>query len=225
MGIQQKQGRYHHGALRRALLDAALQLATERGPGGFTLREVARQAGVSHAAPYAHFADKAALIEALAVEQFTALRDALQEARTRTEGGPLEKLRAVGVAYVRFAIEHVAAFRFMYWPDVRHPTRTEPSRDLRGEAALRFWRREGKVEEAANAAYQVLVEAIVECQQVGLIAPGDPAPFALTAWCTVHGLAALLLNNLQSSEEEAGAQAERIAQIVTGTLAQGLLSR
>jgi len=225
MGIQQKQGRYHHGALRRALLDAALQLATERGPGGFTLREVARQAGVSHAAPYAHFADKAALIEALAVEQFTALHDALQEARTGAQGTPLEKLRATGVAYVRFAIEHVAAFRFMYWPDVRRPARTGPSQDLRGEAALRFWKREGKVEEVANAAYQVLVDAIVECQQVGLIAPGDPAPFALTAWCTVHGLAALLLNNPQSSEEEAGAQAERLAQIVTGTLAQGLLSR
>ena len=224
MKVQQKQGSYHHGALRRALLDAALQLATERGLGGFTLREVARQAGVSHAAPYAHFVDKAALIEALAVEQFTALRDALQDARTRTDGSPLEQLRAIGVAYVRFAIEHVAAFRFMYWPDLRHTARTGPSQDLRGEAALRIWKREGQVEEAANAAYQVLVGAIVDCQQAGLIAPGDPAPLALTAWCTVHGLAALLLNNLPS-EEEAGAQAERMALIVTGTLAQGLLAR
>jgi len=225
MPIAQKEGRYHHGALRRALLDAALQLATERGPGGFTLREVARQAGVSHAAPYYHFADKAALIEALAVEQFTALHDALHDARTRTQGTPLEKLRATGVAYVCFAIEHVAAFRFMYWPALPRAKGPRQHMDLAGDAEFRFWKREGKVEEAANAAYQVLGDAIVECQQVGLIAPGDPAPFALTAWCTVHGLAALLLNNPQSSEEEAGALAERMALIVTGMLAQGLLSR
>lgn len=136
---------------------------------------------MSHAAPYAHFAVKAALIEALAIEQFTALRDALQEARTRTEGSPLEQLRAIGVAYVRFAIEHVAAFRFMYWPDLRPPARREPPQDLRGGAVLRFWKREGKVQEVANAAYQVLVEAIVDSQQAGLVAPGDPAPLALTA--------------------------------------------
>lgn len=117
-----------------------------------------------------------------------------------------------------------AAFRFMYWPDLHHPVRTEPSRDLRGEAALRIWQREGQVEEAANAAYQVLVGAIVDCQQAGLLAPGDPAPLALTAWCTVHGLAALLLNNPQRSEE-ARAQAEQLSLIVTGTLAQGLMPR
>ena len=225
MNVQQKKGSYHHGALRRALLDAALQLATERGLGGFTLREVARQAGVSHAAPYYHFADKAALIEALAVEQFTALHDALQDARTRTDGSPLEQLRATGVAYVRFAVEHVAAFRFMYWPELRRPSGTRQSQDLRREAPLRFWKREGKVEEAANAAYQVLVDAIVVCQQAGLIAPGDPAPLALTAWCTVHGLAALLLNNPPDEQEEVGTQAERMARVVTWQLSQGLLAR
>lgn len=222
MRVQQKQGTYHHGALRRALLDAALQLTAERGLSGFTLREVARQAGVSHAAPYAHFADKAALIEALAVEQFTALHDALQDARIRTPGSSLEKLKAIGVAYVRFAIEHMAAFRFMYWPDFRHPAGTTQPLSLGEENALRIWKREGKVEEAANAAYQVLVDAIVECQQMGLIAPGDPTPFALTAWCTVHGLAALLLNNSPDEQKEAGERAEQMARMVTLTLAQGL---
>lgn len=225
MKVQQKEGHYHHGALRRALLDAALQLATERGLGGFTLREVARQAGVSHAAPYAHFADKASLIEALAVEQFTALHDALQDARTRTQGDPLEKLKATGVAYVCFALEHVAAFRFMYWPELPRTAAMRQHKDLTEDAAFKLWKREGKVGEAANAAYQVLVDAIAECQQVGLIAPGDPAPFALTAWCTVHGLAALLLNSPPREQKEAGERVEQFAQTVTRMLAQGLLAR
>lgn len=90
---------------------------------------------------------------------------------------------------------------------------------------MRFWKREGKVEKAANAAYQVLVDAIVACQQAGLIAPGDPAPLALTAWCTVHGLAALLLNNPPDEQEEAGTQAERMARVVTWQLSQELLAR
>lgn len=199
-----------------------MRLATSATACAFVRSTGYTWAGVSHAAPYAHFADKAALIEALAVEQFTALRDTLQNARTSTDGSPLEQLRATGVAYVCFAVEHVAAFRFMYWPELRRPAGSEQSEDLREEAPLRFWKREGKVEEAANAAYQVLVDAIVACQQAWLIASGDPAPLALTAWCTVHGLAALLLNNPPSEQEEAGTQAERMARIVTWQLSQGI---
>lgn len=76
-----------------------------------------------------------------------------------------------------------------------------------------------------SPALAVLVDAIVACQQAGLIAPGDPAPLALTAWCTVHGLAALLLNNPPGEQEEAGTQAERMARVVTWQLSQGLLAR
>ena len=80
-------GRYHHGRLRRAVMDAALGLAAERGLGkGFSMREVARRAGVSHNAPYHHFAGRGALVEELALESFGALREELCGAREEASG-------------------------------------------------------------------------------------------------------------------------------------------
>jgi AcrR family transcriptional regulator len=79
---------YHHGHLRRALLDAALQVLTEEGLAGLTLRAVARRAGVSEAAPYHHFASKAALVEALVVETLQQLAQALQEILSRWRSPP-----------------------------------------------------------------------------------------------------------------------------------------
>src|SRR5260370_23405331 len=100
---------YHHGHLRRALLDAALQVLTEQDLAGLTLRQVARRAGVSEAAPYHHFASKAALVEALVVETLYQLGQALQEAGQISAGTPLDRLMAIGVAYVRFAVAHRAS--------------------------------------------------------------------------------------------------------------------
>src|SRR5271165_5836654 len=102
---------YHHGNLRQALLNAGLELVTQKGINGFTLREVARRAGVSHNAPYAHFRARADLVAALAAQGVRGLRDALAEARDRTTGNAIDRLRSTGVAYVRFAIQNPAAFR------------------------------------------------------------------------------------------------------------------
>ncbi|MFG3440618.1 TetR/AcrR family transcriptional regulator [Nonomuraea sp. NPDC047897] len=107
---QIKQPAYHHGNLRRAVMDAALDAITASGPAGWSLRELARRAGVSHAAPAHHFGDKAGLLTAVAVEGFEMFADALE----RAAGDVLE----VGVAYVRFAIDHRPYFEVMFRPEL-----------------------------------------------------------------------------------------------------------
>ena len=105
--------RYHHGDLRRALLAAAVEAIDEVGPTAMSLRDVARRAGVSHAAPAHHFGDKAGLLTALAAEGFRRLADELD--RTARETGSFLE---VGVAYVRFAVTHPAHFAVMFRPDL-----------------------------------------------------------------------------------------------------------
>ncbi len=111
-----RQRAYHHGDLRRTLLAAAVDALGEQGPAALSLRDLARRAGVSHAAPAHHFGDKAGLLTALAAEGYDLLAAALTEARTRT-GSFLE----VGVAYVVFAAEHRAHFEVMFRPDLYRP--------------------------------------------------------------------------------------------------------
>src|SRR5436305_1397413 len=98
---------YHHGNLRRALLDEALRVIDEDGASAVSLRELARRIGVSHAAPAHHFADKTALFTAIAVEGL----DMLSSEMAAASGGTF---RDVGIAYVRFAAEHPAHVRVMY---------------------------------------------------------------------------------------------------------------
>ncbi|MCD2466412.1 MULTISPECIES: TetR/AcrR family transcriptional regulator [unclassified Streptomyces] len=100
---------YHHGGLRQAVLDAALDVIAAEGPGALSLRDLARRAGVSHAAPAHHFKDRTGLLTALATEGYGLLAEALAAA---------PELRERGVRYVRFAIEHPAHFQVMFQPDL-----------------------------------------------------------------------------------------------------------
>ncbi|WP_233160253.1 TetR/AcrR family transcriptional regulator [Actinophytocola xanthii] len=106
---------YHHGDLRRVLIAAALDLIAERGPAAVSLRDLARAAGVSHAAPAHHFKDKAGLFTAIAVQGQRMLADALAE-ELENSGD----LRLLGVRYVRFAAQHSSHFEVMYRPDLFH---------------------------------------------------------------------------------------------------------
>ena len=107
---------YHHGDLRRALLDAAVETIGEVGPSAMTVRAVARRAGVSHAAATYHFGDKAGLLTAVAADGYRLLGDELDAAR-KAHTSFLE----VGVAYVRFAVRHRAHFEVMYRPELYRP--------------------------------------------------------------------------------------------------------
>lgn len=165
---------YHHGDLRRALLDAALESIDEQGMEGLSLRGIARRAGVSHAAPYHHFSDRAALVAAVAEEGFRFLRQAMLDRIADVEE-PRRRLQQVGVGYVLFAVRHPAHFRVMFSPEVTDK-RTHPS-----------------LEAAAGAAFGVLSDAIHECQAAGALRERDIEVLSATAWSLVHGLAVLSL--------------------------------
>jgi AcrR family transcriptional regulator len=176
MTVQGKRGKYHHGDLRRALLDAALEiLAEEGGAAGLTLREVARRAGVTHAAPYRHFADKAALLAAVAEEGFRAIY-AEMLARSGHCKDPVERLFQIGVAYVLFAVTHPAHFRVMFGPEIVSPS---PYASL---------------VEAGNATFQLLLDSITECQKAGRFREGPTEELAYSQWAWVHGLASLYID-------------------------------
>ena len=207
--MMQQEKPYHHGDLRRALLDAALHLISEKGVAGLTLREVARQAGVSHNAPYHHFADKAALVAAIVDQGFDEFAVALHAAYAAGEGSPLDKLQEAGVAYIRFAMTHPAQFRLMFRPELRES-------DQGAESA--------KDDHESSSGYEVVITGLEAAQREGLIAAGDIAPLALTAWSTVHGLVDLILDG---NREIAGTPEEalNLARVVVGVLIQGLAKR
>ena len=104
---------YHHGDLKRALTEAALGLVKEKGPKGFTLREVARRAGVSAAAPYRHFSDKAQLLAAVATQGFIQLHEALSAAAAETADLTRQVLD-MGRAYARWAVTHPDYYQVMF---------------------------------------------------------------------------------------------------------------
>ena len=150
---------YHHGDLRRALLTAAGAAIAEVGPAGVSLRDLARRAGVSHAAPAHHFGDKAGLLTAFAAEGYDLLAEELVEAQERT-GEFLE----VGVAYVRFALAHRAHFEVMFRPDLYHAdepavraARARAGDALRaGVGSLPGARGEAEIEVAGVAAWSLV---------------------------------------------------------------------
>ncbi|HEX6337386.1 MAG TPA: TetR/AcrR family transcriptional regulator [Jiangellaceae bacterium] len=181
---------YHHGDLRRAVLAAAVATINEAGPAGVSLRDLARRAGVSHAAPAHHFGDKAGVLSALAAEGFDLLADELTAALQRTRD-----FLEVGVAYVRFAVEHRAHFEVMFRPDLYHP-------DDRAVLAAR---------ERASEALAGGIGSLPE-QQAG----PDARLAGIAAWSLVHGFATLWLNG--ALPPELGDNPETVARAVAAIL-------
>jgi AcrR family transcriptional regulator len=160
---------YHHGDLRRALIDAALDLVAENGPKGFSLTEAARRAGVSAAAPYRHFASKDDLLAAVAEQGFDQLHASLSEVE---EADPATRLVALGVAYVRWAVAHGAQYQVMFGTGSKRPEDVG-------------WMRAGE------RAFAVLTGAIADAQAAGVIRAGGVLEFATPIWALLHGLASL----------------------------------
>lgn len=164
---------YHHGDLRAALIEGALGLIREVGAEGFTLREVARRAGVSHTAPYRHFRDKEDLTAAIAQEGFELLAEAMRAAG-ESKGNAIARLLQGGHAYVELALRRPEHFRVMFATDLdakRHP-------DAR---------------KAAEAAFGGLVALIAACQEEKRMRRGDTLTLARIAWAQVHGIATLAI--------------------------------
>jgi AcrR family transcriptional regulator len=162
---------YHHGDLKRALTSAALSLVAEKGPKGFTLTEAARRAGVSAAAPYRHFADKAELLATVAEQGFRELHADLAAAANRASD-PKDRVIELGRTYVHWALTHPDYYQVMFGTEslkAQHP----------GLAA------------AAEQAFGELLDAITKCQQAGTAQGDDPLEIAAPLWSLVHGIASL----------------------------------
>ncbi|HXZ17057.1 MAG TPA: TetR/AcrR family transcriptional regulator [Roseiarcus sp.] len=160
---------YHHGDLRHALIDAAVGEIGRQGLEALNLRTLAARAGVTSGAPYHHFADRKALLRAIAEEGFGRLEAELVEARDASPENASRRLEALGAAYMRFAIANPGYFRVMF----------------RGETQA------AHATEAGLRAFRCLTDAVVACQAAGVAPDGDSSPLVMTAWSTVHGFATL----------------------------------
>ena len=164
---------YHHGDLKRALTEAALGLVTEKGPKGFTLREVARRAGVSAAAPYRHFADKAELLAAAATLGFVQLHETLSAAAAES-AHVTQQVLDMGRAYVRWAVARPDYYQVMFGAETDKSDHPE-------------------LLTAAARAFDDLRDAIVRCQPATLLPAGDPRAVAGPTWSLLHGIASLTI--------------------------------
>jgi AcrR family transcriptional regulator len=164
---------YHHGNLREALLEAAIRLIAEVGPTAFTLREVARRAGVSHNAPYRHFKDRDELMAAVAAQGYGELTKAMIEsAAPKSEA--LDRLKYAGLGYVTFALRRPEHFTVMF--DAPIPKHKYPD-----SAA------------AAEQAFSTLLGFVKSAQDAARLPSGDLRQMALLAWTMVHGIAKLAI--------------------------------
>lgn len=198
---------YHHGDLRRALIEAALALVTEEQDWTFSLRELARRAGVSHNAPYNHFAEKRDLLGAVAAVGFERLRDGMLSAIA----GIAEPEMAVitcAKTYVRLGLENPALYRLMFGQalaDSRYEDRPTIARSAGAEAR------------------GVLEEIVKRSTRLGAFAvsadnPEDLALAALSVWSAAHGLTMLIIDHLTRRE----LSTEDMIDKVLRTVAQGL---
>jgi AcrR family transcriptional regulator len=179
---------YHHGNLPASLLRAAGEVLEKRGVGGLSVRRLASRVGVSHSAPYRHYPDRESLLAALATEGFARLDEGLRDAAQA--GG----LRAMGEAYVRFAVEHPQRFRLMFGGEL----------PMARYAALR---------ESASRAFEGLSRTLAP--QL----PGDAGRDAsIAAWALAHGLAQLLLNDRIASTARRDRSPDDFVRAVLGSV-------
>ena len=191
---------YHHGDLRRAIIETAIDMLDEDQGWQFTLREVARRAGVSHAAPYKHFPDKAALLAELALIGFDRLREAVLAARPASAGSSRDEFLALARAYMRFGVSNPNLYRLMFSADA-------------GSAA------DVHLNARALASLGVLTELIERGQRAGWLRLRDVRGQAAACWGQMHGLTLLTIDKLLLLPEKFGPDA---ADAALNTLLEGL---
>lgn len=166
---------YHHGDLRRSLLDAALDLVASKGAHGLSIREAAQMAGVSAGAPYRHFPSKDFLLAALAADGYRVLGDRLQRAREHDRGDFSRQVRAAAQAYLQVALDHPERFRLMFGGYFPSPADYPDLLD------------------ACEATETILFEMLREGQEAGAVSALPVAQLATVTHAFIHGLASLLI--------------------------------
>lgn len=195
---------YHHGDLWHALVQAGVAILREEGVHALTLREVARRAGVSHTAPYRHFADKDALLAAIAEDGFQLLSNGLRDALATYDGDPGHLLHQAARWYVHFVLENPDHVRVMFsglisdyerYPDLCH---------------------------IADQSFDDLVAVSLVLQRDGLLAAGDPFQQGFAAWSMVHGLAMLLMEDRYPKHVDMRIDADAMTGTCVTVLIQGM---
>ncbi len=197
---------YHHGDLWHALVQAGLAILREEGVHGLTLRAVARRAGVSHSAPYRHFADKDALLAAIGEDGFNRLSQGMRAVIESYDGDLVALLHGVAHAYIRFVAENTDHVRVMF------------------SGLLSCFDEYPNLAEAAGRSFQDVVEIMQLCQREGLIAAGDPRQQGFMAWSMVHGLANILIEEGFPVAEKTGLDIQQMTDACVDTLIRGLQS-
>lgn len=195
---------YHHGDLRRALVETTFEVVEREGHEAVVVRDVARSLGVSPAAPFRHFVDRTDLLRAVALHgQERFLEEASRSAETAGDE-PLLRFRAMGLAYVRFALRHPRVFRLMTLPEMSVP----PSDATPAQRAL--------LEEGAKRNRDLVAAAHAK----GDLEPGDPAASELAGIALAYGLARMFVDEMLPREG-----GEALAEAVIDVLGVGLLPR
>ncbi len=192
--------RYHHGDLRQSLIDAAIALIQDGDLSQVSLREVSRRVGVSHNAPYRHFQDKEALLNAVAAQGFQGLKRVTEAAIAVTPGDAAEQLQAIGKAYIQFAVQNPVYYRVMF-----------SLSDAQQDAALK---------EAMAQSWGVLFQVILAGQASSVFRAEDPRQMAQVAWAMVHGIALLAIEG--QLRVQSGEDFDAFLEFSTRMLSQGL---
>ena len=175
--MPRKRRTYHHGDLKNALIAAGLDILSKNGVSALSLRSVAQRVGVSHAAPYAHFADKQALIAAISTAGYERLFEEIRAVVAAHEHDPARQLVEAAWAYVQFGLDDPAHFKVTLSGVV------EKEQDYPAFV------------EVSKKSFEQVVAIVHACQAKGVLPPGEPDLVAIGVWSMMHGLVSLLLEN------------------------------
>jgi AcrR family transcriptional regulator len=194
---------YHHGDLEQKILEEALSWIERENIASLSLRGIARNLGVSHNAPYRHFPDKESLLIAIAVKGFEGLHQTLQQASYNHLNDPHQRLQAIGVAYIEYAVQHQAYYRVMFGDRQKSETKSCPT-----------------LQKVANKTFAVLEDTIKRGQTREVFIEGETEQLARVCWSLVHGVSMLAIDRqLMISDSQSVLELARIA---TKTVSQGL---
>lgn len=197
---------YHHGDLRNALIEAAIPLLETHGPAALSLREVAKAAGVSHAAPYRHFRDKTELLEEIAVSGYDTLTQACRSAQRRYADDPAKQLVEAGIGYLLFVVEQPRVAHLMFGGMI--------ALDACGDA----------LQQASGTAFKSLVAIVASGVEAGVFKTAPAQELTLAAWSMVHGLATLITSGMLGSVAGNRREVRRLGRQLAETLLHGMLA-
>jgi len=192
---------YHHGDLRKKLLETALEIISEDGLEKVSMRKLGQRIGVSRTAPYRHFADKSMLLCAIAEQGHIKLTTVLKNANRQLIDDPLTRIRNTGIGYVEFAVRNPVHYRIMFGNEILENQRTP------------------ELVQAAETSFNELLYAVKACQEEKLIKPINPYIIANTLWSLTHGTSMLLIDGqIQSANAFRGMPAMLQTDIEAGEI-------